>query len=108
MGRSRARKHESSAQRTTSADVAGIDEASGELREVVDFVKHPERLDLLVVGSHQHRRVGRLVQGSTSERRAGALACSLLVVPPVTTDRQTARPQAGVAERPRLARGRHP
>jgi len=43
MGRAKAHKYEASTQRTTFADVAGIDEATDELVEVVDFLKHPER-----------------------------------------------------------------
>ena len=44
FGRSRARRYEpSQQQRTTFADVAGIDEAKAELTEVVDFLREPER-----------------------------------------------------------------
>ena len=43
MGQSKAQKYEASTQRTTFADVAGIDEAEDELEEVVDFLKHPDR-----------------------------------------------------------------
>jgi cell division protease FtsH len=43
MGRSKAHKYEASAQRTTFAEVAGIEEAKDELAEVVDFLKHPDR-----------------------------------------------------------------
>ncbi|MGO9954485.1 MAG: ATP-dependent zinc metalloprotease FtsH [Solirubrobacteraceae bacterium] len=43
MGRSKAHRYQATAQRTTFADVAGIDEATDELAEVVDFLKHPDR-----------------------------------------------------------------
>ncbi|MDQ3858848.1 MAG: ATP-dependent zinc metalloprotease FtsH [Actinomycetota bacterium] len=43
LGRSRARRYETSERRTTFADVAGIDEAEEQLVEVVDFLKNPDR-----------------------------------------------------------------
>jgi len=43
LGRSKAKRYESSSQRTTFADVAGIDEAEEELVEIVDFLKNPDR-----------------------------------------------------------------
>ncbi len=43
IGRSRAKRYDSSQQRTTFADVAGIDEVKQELGEVVDFLKQPEK-----------------------------------------------------------------
>ncbi|MGH2997529.1 MAG: ATP-dependent zinc metalloprotease FtsH, partial [Gaiellaceae bacterium] len=43
LGRSRARRYEASEQRTTFADVAGIEEAEEELVEIVDFLKNPDR-----------------------------------------------------------------
>jgi cell division protease FtsH len=47
LGRSRAKRYEASAQRTTFEDVAGIDEAEEELVEVVDFLKHPDKYQRL-------------------------------------------------------------
>jgi cell division protease FtsH len=43
FGKSHARRYEPSEQRTTFKDVAGIDEATEELAEVVDFLKNPDR-----------------------------------------------------------------
>ena len=43
VGKSRAKRYEANEQRTTFADVAGIDEVKLELSEVVDFLKHPEK-----------------------------------------------------------------
>ena len=43
FGRSKARRYEAKEERTTFADVAGIDEAKAELSEVVDFLRSPER-----------------------------------------------------------------
>ena len=43
FGRSSARRYQPAGDRVTFADVAGIDEAKGELSEVVDFLRHPEK-----------------------------------------------------------------
>jgi cell division protease FtsH len=43
LGRSRARRYEHSEQRTTFADVAGIDEVKEELAEIVEFLREPDR-----------------------------------------------------------------
>ena len=43
FGKSRARRYEPTEQRTTFADIAGIDEATEELAEVVDFLRNPDR-----------------------------------------------------------------
>ena len=51
LGRSKARKYQANEQRTTFDDVAGIDEATDELEEVVDFLRHPER----------YRRLGGMI-----------------------------------------------
>ena len=59
MGQSKAHKYEASAQRTTFADVAGIDEATEELQEVVDFLKHPDR----------YRRLGGEIPRGVSAQR---------------------------------------
>src|SRR4051812_7890649 len=47
LGRSRARRYDDSDERTTFADVAGIDEAEAELTEVVDFLRDPQRFRAL-------------------------------------------------------------
>ncbi|MGH8926763.1 MAG: ATP-dependent zinc metalloprotease FtsH [Acidimicrobiia bacterium] len=43
LGKSRAKLFEASSQRTTFADVAGIEDAKAELAEVVDFLKNPQK-----------------------------------------------------------------
>src|SRR4051812_30215149 len=47
LGRSRAKRYDDSDERTTFADVAGIDEAEAELTEVVDFLRDPQRFRAL-------------------------------------------------------------
>src|SRR3954447_16242721 len=47
FGRSRARRVEGDQTKVTFADVAGIDEAKGELTEVVDFLKNPQKFQRL-------------------------------------------------------------
>ena len=47
FGRSQARRVDPDKIRVTFADVAGIDEAKGELTEIVDFLKTPERYQRL-------------------------------------------------------------
>ena len=43
FGRSRARRYESSGDKVTFANVAGIEEAKDELSEVVDFLRNPDK-----------------------------------------------------------------
>ena len=43
LGRSKAKRYDASATRTTFSDVAGIDEAEEELVEIVDFLKNPNK-----------------------------------------------------------------
>ena len=47
IGRSRARLYDAEQPSTTFADVAGIDDAKGELVEVVDFLREPEKYQRL-------------------------------------------------------------
>jgi cell division protease FtsH len=43
LGRSKAKRYDSTTQRTTFADVAGIEEAEEQLVEIVDFLKTPDK-----------------------------------------------------------------
>ena len=43
LGRSKAKRYDDSSQRVSFDDVAGIDEVEDELREIVDFLKNPDR-----------------------------------------------------------------
>jgi cell division protease FtsH len=79
LGRSRHRTYDRTDLRTTFADVAGVEEAVEELREVVDFLEHPAR----------YRRLGgRIPKGV------------LLVGPPGTGKTLLARAVAGEADVP--------
>jgi cell division protease FtsH len=79
FGSSRARRYTGTEERTTFADVAGIDEATDELAEVVDFLRHPDR----------YRRLGgRIPRGV------------LLTGPPGTGKTLLARAVAGEADVP--------
>jgi cell division protease FtsH len=79
LGRSRARRYEASAQRTTFEDVAGIEDAEEQLVEVVDFLKNPER----------YRRLGAAIPRGV-----------LLFGPPGTGKTLLARAVAGEADVP--------
>jgi cell division protease FtsH len=43
LGRSKAKRYEATTQRTTFADVAGIEEAREQLVEIVDFLRNPDK-----------------------------------------------------------------
>jgi cell division protease FtsH len=43
LGRSKAKRYDASSTRVSFEDVAGIDEVEDELKEIVDFLKNPER-----------------------------------------------------------------
>jgi cell division protease FtsH len=43
LGRSKAKRYEATTQRTTFADVAGIEEAREQLIEIVDFLRNPDK-----------------------------------------------------------------
>jgi cell division protease FtsH len=79
IGRSRAKRYDASDQRTTFADVAGIDEAEEELVEIVDFLKNPDR----------YRRLGGAIPKGV-----------LLAGPPGTGKTLLARAVAGEADVP--------
>ena len=79
VGRSKAKIFDEERPKTTFADVAGYDGAKQEIREVVDFLQHPERYE-----------------------RAGAIAPGgiLMVGPPGTGKTLLARAVAGEADVP--------
>ena len=79
LGKSKARRYDASSQRTTFADVAGIDEATQELAEVVDFLRAPDR----------YRRLGGVIPRGV-----------LLSGPPGTGKTLLARAVAGEAAVP--------
>src|SRR5262245_32189458 len=79
FGRSNARRYQPSGDPVTFADVAGIDEAKGELTEVVDFLRHPEK----------YRRLGGRIPHGV-----------LLSGPPGTGKTLLARAVAGEADVP--------
>jgi cell division protease FtsH len=79
LGRSRAKRYESTAQRTTFNDVAGIEDAEEDLVEVVDFLRDPQR----------YRRLGAAVPRGV-----------LLSGPPGTGKTLLARAVAGEADVP--------
>ena len=79
IGKSKARRYDASQTRVTFADVAGIDEATDELAEVVDFLRHPER----------YRRLGGTIPHGV-----------LLTGPPGTGKTLLARALAGEAAVP--------
>ena len=79
FGKARARRYERDDQRTTFADVAGIDEATEDLEEVVDFLRNPDR----------YRSLGAMVPRGV-----------LLAGPPGTGKTLLARAVAGEAEVP--------
>jgi cell division protease FtsH len=79
FGRSRARRYQPTGDRVTFADVAGIDEATAELSEVVDFLRNPDK----------YRKLGgRIPKGV------------LLAGPPGTGKTLLARAVAGEADVP--------
>jgi cell division protease FtsH len=79
FGRSRARRVEPSSTRVTFADVAGIEEAEDELKEIVDFLRNPDK----------YRRLGARIPRGV-----------LLQGPPGTGKTLLARAMAGEAEVP--------
>jgi cell division protease FtsH len=79
LGRSRAKRYETSGTRTTFADVAGIEEAEEQLVEIVDFLKNPNR----------YRRLGATIPKGV-----------LLSGPPGTGKTLLARAVAGEADAP--------
>jgi nucleotide-binding universal stress UspA family protein len=63
--------------------------ASGDAAQAL--ARYAASIDLLVVGSHEHRLRDRFSGGSTSQRLADSAACPLLVLGPGTRDAARAR-----------------
>jgi cell division protease FtsH len=84
FGQSRAKLYDSESPATTFADVAGIDEVKGELLEVVDFLREPQKYE---------RLGGKVPKGV------------LLVGPPGTGKTLLARAVAGEAKVPFFSQG---
>jgi nucleotide-binding universal stress UspA family protein len=55
---------------------------TGAPADAIEAVVEEEDVDLLVLGSMTHGRLGRLVLGSTAEKLLHTVACDLLVVKP--------------------------
>jgi cell division protease FtsH len=79
LGRSKAKRYDASKMRVSFADVAGIDEVEDELKEIVDFLKNPDR----------YRRLGAAIPKGV-----------LLSGPPGTGKTLLARAVAGEADVP--------
>jgi len=79
LGRSKAKRYDATQQRVSFDDVAGIDEAEGELVEIVDFLRNPDR----------YRRLGAMIPKGV-----------LLSGPPGTGKTLLARAVAGEADVP--------
>lgn len=56
----------------------------GEPAETILAAAQAERADLIVLGSHERGRLGRLVLGSISAHVSAAATCEVLIVPGVT------------------------
>jgi hypothetical protein len=74
FGRSQARRVDPQAVRVTFDDVAGIDDAKGELTEIVDFLQHPARYQRLggrIPATSPSARSANAALGTSSAARVG-------------------------------------
>ena len=82
----RERGAELSASEAVAAELRGVKPhvASGDAAQAL--ARYAASIDLLVVGSHEHRLRDRFSSGSTSQRLADSVACPLLVLGPGTRE----------------------
>ena len=83
LGRSKAKRYEATAHRTTFEDVAGIEEAEAELVEIVDFLKNPSKYTRLAPTptTISMNSDAESEKNGTSASPATARASSVLPVP---------------------------
>ena len=117
LGRNKVKIYDRKEMKTTFADVAGVDEAKEELREIVDFLQQPEEVPTprrpdpqgrAAAGSARVRQDAARARGRRRGQRAVLLHVRLGVRRDVRRPRRRARPRAVPAGEGEGARARLP